>query len=185
MVDTEGSQCYIYPTIVSSTRPNYSTLPQDYFRLRINSNDSFSRHAHPLNNCYNFTIDFPPSTAESMQHRIAQCNRYQVIDFKLPIRNSKGIQVGRLFSPYDSPVKRFSPLTMTPSFLTTTNRSLAQLAEAGQFAVNKTKTNLLSAQDYAWQYEALREIHMCIRCSSLNEVFSRFLSKKLRAKASH
>ena len=46
---------------------------------------------HPNNNCYSFTIEFKQPTAESLQHRVNQCNRYQVLSIRLPIRSSLGL----------------------------------------------------------------------------------------------
>ena len=170
MGDTEGSQRFIYPTVINSTRPSFSALPQDYFRLRINSNDTHSKFAHPNNNCFNFVIDFPPSTAESIQYRIAQCNRYQVIDLKVPVRNSKGIQVGKYYLLYNSYVKRPIALTTTPTFFTNLSGAPC-ITEPNQFATNQTSSATISAQDFACQYEALEELHLHIECNSFNEVF--------------
>ena len=36
-------------------------------------------------------IEFPQGSAESIQCRVAQCNRYQIVNFKAPVRNNKGI----------------------------------------------------------------------------------------------
>ena len=92
MGDTEGCQRFIYSTIIKSTQISTNGyLPQDYFKLRINSNDAYLRLAQPSNNCYNFVIKSPPSSAESIQFRIAQCNCYQVVNLKVPVRNSRGI----------------------------------------------------------------------------------------------
>ena len=46
---------------------------------------------HPNNNCYSFTIEFEQPAAECLQHRINQCNRYQVLSIQLPIRSSLGL----------------------------------------------------------------------------------------------
>ena len=90
MASTEGSQCYISQSIplAIDIRQSY---PPDFFRLRINSNDTYSQSEHPSNNCHNFAIEFLQGSAEAIQYRIAQCNRYQIVDFRTPVRNNKGI----------------------------------------------------------------------------------------------
>ena len=47
--------------------------------IRHTEPDSYSRSIHPTNNCHDFIIEFPQGLSDSMQHRIAQCNHYQVI----------------------------------------------------------------------------------------------------------
>ena len=94
MVSTEGSQCFIGNSTPQTTDIRES-FPLSYFTLRINSNDLYSREKYPNNNCHNFTIDFPQETAESIQSRISQCNRFQIINLKTPVRNHKGILTGK------------------------------------------------------------------------------------------
>ena len=81
MASTEGSQRYINKSVLHSIDTRQSPL-DDLFRLRINSNDPYSRWFHPNNNCYDFTIEFPQGSAESIQYRISQCNRYQLGEIK-------------------------------------------------------------------------------------------------------
>ena len=69
------------------------SLPDNFFRLCINSNDMYSRWLYPNNNCYDFMIEFLQGSAESIQYRISQCNRYQVTELRLPIEGNKGVQL--------------------------------------------------------------------------------------------
>ena len=78
MSSKEGSQRYIRESVLHAIDVRH-TEPDDFFWLRINSNDSYSRSILPTNNCHDFIIEFPQSSSDSMQHRIAQCNRYQVV----------------------------------------------------------------------------------------------------------
>ena len=75
MTSTEGSQRYIRKTQMHTIDVRESE-PSDFFKLHINSNDTYSRSIHPNNNCHNLTIEFAQGSAESIQYRIAQCNRY-------------------------------------------------------------------------------------------------------------
>ena len=83
MTSTEGSQRYICKTQVNSINMRESQ-PDDFFRLRINSSDTYSHLIHPNNTCHNFIIEFAEGCAESIQYRIAQSNRYQVVNLKTP-----------------------------------------------------------------------------------------------------
>ena len=171
MGDTEGCQRFIYSTVIESTHISTNGyLPQDYFKLRINSNDSYSRVTHPSNNCYDFVIEFPPSSAESIQFRIAQCNRYQVVDVKVPMCNSRGIRRG-YYLPYDAPVKKCVPLTSNPSFIMTllaSGQNPPSITQPNQFILDRES---LSPQDFARHYEPLEQLHVNIHCHSFNEVF--------------
>ena len=156
MGDTEGSQRYIYSTTIDTTRVNRQHLPRDYFKLRINSNDPYSKTARPNNNAYNFIIDFPPSTAESLQFRIAQCNRYQLINATVPLRTCIGMTTERM--SVHSVVKRPTALTTSlPSYIDTRYTYL----------INNEK---LTSNQFYQQYEPLRCLNIGISCSSLNEV---------------
>ena len=89
----EGMQREIGSSKILFIQCNEWQLPRDHLRLKINSNDTYSRTLHPNNNCYSFTIEFkqPATATESLQHRINQCNRYQVLSIQLPIRSSLGL----------------------------------------------------------------------------------------------
>ena len=152
MTSYEGSQRYISqstPLLIDI----HQSFPQDFFRLRINLNDTYSRLKHPTNNCHNFAIEFPQGSAESIQYRVAQCNRYQIVDFNTPVRNNKGIVTdGKRGAPFFSQVIK-APLSMA---LTTAG---------GTF---KTKFGSLTPSQYEETHEELEMLHLILECSSLN-----------------
>ena len=156
MGDTEGSQRYIYSTTIDNTIVNRDHLPRDYFKLRINSNDSYSKALRPHNNAYNFIIDFPSSTAESLQFRIAQCNRYQIVNAVVPLRTSIGLTTEYL--SVHSVVKRPTVLTTPlPAYMDTTDT----------FNINRES---LTSNQFYQRYEPLRVLHIGITCPSFNQV---------------
>ena len=73
----EGSQPTIDWSKIDVLALDQCSLPDDYFQLRINSNDIYSRGLHPKNNCYNFTIEFEQPAAN--QYSLGSIN---VIDTK-------------------------------------------------------------------------------------------------------
>ena len=173
MGDTEGCQRFIYSTVIESTRisTNDGYFPRDFFKLRINSNNAYSRVTRPNNNCYDFIIEFPPSSAESIQFRIAQCNHYQVVNVKVPMRNSRGIGRG-YYLPYNAPVRRHVPLTSDPNFITTllaSGQNPPSITRPNQFDLDDHVS--LSPQNFARRYVPLEELHVGIHCHSFNEVF--------------
>ena len=87
----EGSQRLIDQSKPTTLSISECFLPQDYLQLKINSNDLYSKSYHPHNNCYSFVIEFDQPAAESLQYRINQCNRYQVISATVPIRSQLGV----------------------------------------------------------------------------------------------
>ena len=172
MGDTEGCQRFIYSTVIESTHISTNGyLPRDFFKLRINSNDAYSKVTRLNNNYYDFVIQFPPSSAELIQFRIAQCNRYQVIDVKVPVHNSRGIRRG-YYLPYNAPVRRHVPLTSDPNFITTllaSGQNPPSITQPNQFVLDDHVS--LSPRDFARRYEPLEELHVGIHCHSFNEVF--------------
>ena len=58
MASTEGSQRYINKSILHSIDIRQSPT-EDFFRLHINSNDTYSGWLYSNNNCYDITIEFP------------------------------------------------------------------------------------------------------------------------------
>ena len=152
MTSYKGSQHYISQSTPLSIDLRQS-FPQDFFRLRINSNDTYSRLKHPTNNCHNFTIEFPQGSAELIQYRVAQCNRYQIVNFKTPVRNNKGIVTdGKRRAPFFSQVIK-APLSTT------------LMTAGGTF---KTKFGSLTPSQYEQTHEELEMLHLILECSSLN-----------------
>ena len=152
MSSTEGSQRYIGESVLRAIDVRH-TEPDDFFRVRINSNDSYSRSIHPTNNCHDFIIEFPQGSSDSMKHRIAQCNRYQVISLRMPIRGNKGIQNSCYVQvPFHSHV-----LKEVSSFPTSSN------------GVYNTKFGKMRRPQYVDTYEPLEKLHLVIDCALLNE----------------
>ena len=87
----EGTQREIGSSEIPFIQCNERQLQRDHLQLKIKSNDTYSRTLHPNNNCYSFMIEFEQPAAESLQHRINQCNRYQVLSIQLSIRSSLGL----------------------------------------------------------------------------------------------
>ena len=87
----EGSQRLIDQSKPTTLSISECSLPQDYLRLKINSNDLYSKSYHP-HNCYSFVIEFDQPAAKSLQYRINQCNRYQIISATVPIRSQLGVR---------------------------------------------------------------------------------------------
>ena len=160
---TEGSQCKIEESLISTTFLSMKDLPGDYFRLKINSNDTFSRDKHPNNNCYNFTIEFPSVSAEAIQNRISQCNRYQITYVRLPIRSYIRIATTVKPPPCISPVLRTKPLTNVGN--TTTG-------------IFKTKLGVASQVRYENVHEELRNLHILITCATFKEQLDPFINEK-------
>ena len=87
----EGTQREIGSSEIPFIQCNKRQLPRDHLQLKINSNHTYSRTLHPNNNCYSFMIEFKQPAAESLQHRINQYNKYQVLSIQLPIRSFLGL----------------------------------------------------------------------------------------------
>ena len=151
MTSYEGSQHYTSKS-TPLTIDLRQSFPQDFFRLRINSNNTYSRFKHPTNNCHNFMIEFPLGSAESIQYRVAQGNRYQIVDFKTPVRNSKGIVTNE---------KRG-----TPFFPQVIKAPLSTALMTG--CTFKLKFGSLTPSQYEQTHEELEMLHLILECSSLN-----------------
>ena len=154
---TEGSQHLIEESLISKTSLSMKDLPGDYFRLKINLNDTFSRDKHPNNNCYNFTIEFPSASAEAIQNHISQCNRYQITHVRLPIRTYIGIAMTFKPPPYIYPVLRTKPLTNADT--TTTG-------------IFKAKSGVASQVGYKNVHEELCDLHILITCATFSHDLS-------------
>ena len=88
-----------------------------------------------------------------MQHRIAQCNRYQVISLRTPIRGNKGIQ-----NSCCAQVRFHSHvLKEVSSFPTSPN------------GVYNTKFGKMTRPQYVDTHEQLEKLHLVIDCALLNE----------------
>ena len=106
-------------------------------------------------------IEFPQSSSESIQYRITQCNRYQVVKVCLPVQNSNKIQQ----QPQNSQAMPFaSPIL---------KHQLNCLYYGSQY---KTKYGMMNLPDYQQTHEELAKMHVSIDCCSINE---RYFTKKL------
>ena len=153
MVSTKGSQHFIGNS-TPQTIDIRESFPQSYFTLRINSNDLYSREKYPNNNCHNFAIDLPQGTAESIESRISQCNRFQIIDLKTPVHNHKGIPTDKavITEPsFYSPILKSSTLS-TP------------LTPAGTL---RSKLGLLTLNQYQETHKELEYLHLLTECQSM------------------
>ena len=126
--------------------------PANYFCLKLNSNYSFYQLTHPTNNCYNFTIEFPQSSSDSMQYQIAQCNRYQITHVLL--------QVGNLLL-----ISQTNTIQML--LLSSVMKRQITTTYTGQHF--KTRNGLMNLIDYKATHEELYSIHIMLNCNSLRE----------------
>ena len=109
MLSTKGSQRYIGESLLHAIDIR-QLEPQDFFKLQLNSNDTYSRQFYPNNNCYDFTIKFPQGSADSLYHTEYHNVIYQVVNLRLPIRGNKGIQASYLAQvPFHSHVIKSIP----------------------------------------------------------------------------
>ena len=153
----EGSQCVIGSSDVSAVSIGNFSLPNNYLQLHINSNDTYSKTIHPNNNCYDFTIEFEQLAAESLQYRISQCNRYQVISTHVPTRSTLGVALQLTSNTFlASPVlTSFSPITTA--------------AAANVPLLYRSKLGLLDEASYKAVHKDLHSMHVSFHSDSLAE----------------
>ena len=139
-------------------------------KLLLNSNDTYSRQFYPNNNCYDFTIKFPQGSADIVQYRMSQCNRYQVVNLRLPIRGNKGIQASYVAQvPFHSHVIKSIP-----------NLPIA----AGGVQYN-TKFGRMDRVQYTETHEELETFHLTIDCPSLRVIKKAMDEKEIFQKHCH
>ena len=122
---------------------------------------------HPNNNSYSFTIEFEQPVAESLQHRINQCNRYQVLSIQLPIRSSLGLIYNSPHHHHAKSIKKL-PLLAAPvvkKFNATIQHPLTTLHFIKSSLGNTTYDSFIDT------HEELRSLQMAIRCNSFGEHF--------------
>ena len=166
----EGSQRLIGQSTLSTLMIDESSLPEDHLRLRINSNDTYSRQFH---NCYSFAIEFDQPAEEALHYRINQCNRYQIISVTTPIRST----LGMLHSP-DAIVKLTAQVV---KMFSTTSSSINDNNGTGDF---KSSFGLLSHQAFHSLHEDLALLHVSIWCDSLTEQPSNSIYDRVYTKSS-
>ena len=164
----EGMQREIGSSEIPFIQCNERQLPRDHLRLKINSNDTYSRTLHPNNNCYSFTIEFEQPAAESLQHRINQCNRYQVLSIQLPIRSSLGLIYNSLHHHHTKNIIKKLPLLAAP-VVKKFNAKIQHPPTTSHFI--KSALGNTAYDSFIDTHEELRSLQMAIRCNSFGEHF--------------
>ena len=122
---------------------------------------------HPNNNCYSFTIEFEQPAAESLQHRINQCNRYQVLSIQLPIRSSLGLI-------YNSPHHQMKNIKKLPLLAAPVvkkfNATIQHPPPTSHHFIKSTLGNT-TYHSFINTHEKLCSLQMAIRCNSFGEHF--------------
>ena len=139
------------------------SLPQDYLRLKINSNDLYSKSYHPHNNCYSFVIEFDQPAAKSLQYRINQCNRYQIISATVPIRSQLGVRDDTKQPPRTLQYTNIA----TPVVKLFDQRVDNKSDNIG--AILRSVFGLLTMATYNRPHEDLHSIHISIDCDAFGE----------------
>ena len=142
---------------------NNKQLPQDYLRLKINSNDTYSRLFHSNNSCYSFTIEFEQAAAESLQCRINQCNRYQVISAYVPVRNSLGLLYSSLLNPQHHQTNN-TPMFASPIVSSFTPVGSSYAHNANYYI--KSVLGKLPPSKYKMHHEELHSLCISLNCES-------------------
>ena len=158
----EGTQREIGSSEIPFIQCNERQLPRDHLRLKINSNNTYSRTLHPNNNCYSFTIEFEQPAAESLQHQINQCNRYQVLSIQLPIRSSLGLIYNSLHHHHAKNIKKL-PLLAAPM--------VKKFNAPIQHPLTMSTLGKTTYDSFIDTHEELRSLQMAIRCNSFGEHF--------------
>ena len=161
----EGMQREIGSNEIPFIQCNEQQLPRDHLQPKINSNDTYSRALHPNNNCYSFTIEFEQPAAESLQHRINQCNRYQLLSIQLPIRSSLGLIYNSLHHAKN--IKKL-PLLAAP-VVKKFNATIQHPPTTSHFI--KSALGNTTYDSFIDTHEELRSLQMAIRCNSFGEHF--------------
>ena len=162
----EGTQRDIGWSKIPFIQCNECQLPREHLWLKINSNDTYSSMLHANNNCYSFTIEFEQPLAESLQHRISQCNRYQVVSIQLPIRSSLGLI-------YNSPHHHMKNIKTLPLLAAPVvkkfNATIQHPPTTSHFI--KSVLGNTTYDSFIDTHEELCSLQMAIRCNSFGEHF--------------
>ena len=162
----EGTQREIGSSEIPFIQCNERQLPRDHLQLKINSNDIYSRTLHPNNNCYSFTIEFEQPTAESLQHQINQCNRYQVLSIQLPIRSCLDLIYN---SPYHH-AKNMKKLPLLAAPVVKKFNATIQHPPTSSHFIKSVLDNT-TYDSFIDTYEELCSLQMAIRCNLFGEHF--------------
>ena len=172
----EGSQRLIDQSKPTTLSISECSLPQDYLRLKINSNDLHSKSYHPHNNCYSFVIEFDQPAAESLQYRINQCNRYQIISATVPIRSQLGVRDDTKQLPRTPQYMNIA----TPVVKSFDQRVDNESDNIG--AILRSVFGLLTVATYNRLHEDLHSIHVSIDCDAFGEASHESLYKNVYTK---
>ena len=164
----EGTQREIGSSKIPFIQCNEQRLPRDHLRLKINSNDIYSRMLHLNNNCYSFTIEFEQPVAESLQHRINQCNRYQVLSVQLPIRSSLGLIYNSQYHHHAKNIKKL-PLLAAP-VVKKFNATIQHPPPTSSHFIKSVLGNT-TYDSFIDTHEELHSLQMARRCNSFGEHF--------------
>ena len=163
----EGTQREIGSSEIPFIQCNERQLPRAHLQLKINSNNTYSRALHPNNNCYSFTIEFKQPAAESLQHQINQCNRYQVLSIQLPIRSSLGLIYNSPHHHHTTKIKKL-PLLAAP-VVKKFNARMQHPLTTSHFI--KSTLGNTTYDSFIDTHEELCSLQMAIRCNSFGEHF--------------
>ena len=113
-------------------------------------------------------IEFELPAAESLQHRISQCNRYQVLSIQLPIRSSLGLIYNSLHHHHAKNIKK-RPLLAAPvvkKFNATIQHPPTTSSRFIKSALGDT-----TYDSFIDTHEESHSLQMAIRCNSFGEHF--------------
>ena len=106
--------------------------------------------------------------AESLQHRINQCNRYQVLSIQLPIRSSLGLIYNSPHHHHAKNIKKL-PLLAAP-VVKKFNASIQHPPLTSHHFIKSTLGNT-TYDSFINTHEELCSLQMAIRCNSFGEHF--------------
>ena len=114
-----------------------------------------------------FTIEFEQPEAESLQHQINQCNRYQVLSIQLPIRSSLGLIYNSPHHHHAKDIKKL-PLLAAPVVkkFNATIQHPPMMSHFIKSALGNTRYD-----SFIDTHEELCSLQMAIRCNSFGEHF--------------
>ena len=173
----EGSQRLIDQSKPTTLSISECSLPQDYLRLKINSNDLYSKSYHPHNNCYSFVIEFDLPVAKSLQYRINQCNRYQIISAMVPIRSQLGVQDDTKQPPQTPPQYTNIATPVVKLFDQRVDNESDNIR-----AILRSVFWLLTMATYNRLHEDLHSIHISIDCDAFGEASNESLYENVYTK---
>ena len=113
-------------------------------------------------------IEFKQPAAESLQHRINQCNRYQVLSIQLPIRSSLGL----IYNSLHHHAKNIKKLPLLAAPVVKKFNATIQHPPTSHFI--KSALGNTTYDSFINTHEELCSLQMAIRCNSFGEHFQQF-----------